>query len=49
MFALVQAVFLLNEHPTALEIVGGAIILLGVRLATWRVRPVTALQDAASA
>jgi hypothetical protein len=29
--------------------VGGAIILLGVRLATWRVVPTTPLEDAASA
>lgn len=49
MFALVQAVVLLNEHPTPVEIVGGAIILLGVRLATWRARPVALLEDAASA
>jgi drug/metabolite transporter (DMT)-like permease len=48
-FALIQAVVLLNEQPTAVEIVGGAIILLGVRLATWRAVPVTALEDAASA
>ncbi|MEA2661679.1 MAG: hypothetical protein QOH08_1251 [Chloroflexota bacterium] len=48
-FALVQAVVLLNEHPSALEIVGGAIILVGVRLATWRVPPVTPLEDAGSA
>jgi len=39
----------LNERPTAVELVGGAIILLGVRLATWRTGPVTALEDAASA
>ena len=48
-FAVTQAVFLLNEHPTALEIGGGAIILLGVRLATWRTPFVTPLEDAASA
>ena len=48
-FAVTQAVFLLDEHPTALEIVGGAIILLGVRLATWRTAIVTPLEDAASA
>jgi drug/metabolite transporter (DMT)-like permease len=47
--ALVLAVFLLNERPTAPEIVGGAIILLGVRLVTWRVVPLTPLEDAASA
>ena len=49
LFALVQAVVLLNERPTPLELVGGAIILLGVRLATWRVPPGAALEDAASA
>jgi len=49
LFALVQAVLLLNERPTPLELVGGAIILLGVRLATWRALPATALEDAASA
>jgi len=48
-FAVTQAVVLLNEHPTALEIVGGAIILIGVRLATWRTAIVTPLEDAASA
>jgi len=48
-FALVQAVLLLDERPTLLELVGGAIILLGVRLATWRALPGTALEDAASA
>jgi hypothetical protein len=31
------------------EIAGGAVILLGVRLATWQARPVTLLEDAASA
>lgn len=48
-FALVQAYFLLNERITPLEIAGGGVILLGVRLATWRVRPVTPLEDAGSA
>ena len=48
-FALVQAVLLLNERVTLLEIAGGAIILVGVRLATWRVVPLTPLEDAASA
>ena len=48
-FALVQAVVVLNERPTALEVVGGAIILLGVRLATWRLAPTRPLEDAASA
>jgi len=48
-FALVQAVVLLDERPTVFELGGGAIILLGVRLATWRVVPTTPLEDAASA
>ena len=48
-FALIQAVLLLNERPAPLEIAGAAIILLGVRLATWRVTPGTPLEDAASA
>ncbi|HLZ47600.1 MAG TPA: DMT family transporter [Candidatus Limnocylindria bacterium] len=48
-FALVQAVVLLDEHPTPVEIVGGGVILLGVRLATWRAQPATPLEDAASA
>lgn len=48
-FALVQAVLVLGEHPTPVEVVGGGVILLGVRLATWRVEPLTPLEDAASA
>lgn len=48
-FALVQAVLILGEHPTPVEIVGGGVILLGVRVATWRAQPVTPLEDAASA
>lgn len=48
-FALIQAVLLLNEHPAAFELVGGAVILVGVRLATWRVAPVSPLEDAGSA
>jgi drug/metabolite transporter (DMT)-like permease len=48
-FALIQAAFVLDERPTPLQLVGGAIILLGVRLATWRVVAVTPLEDAASA
>lgn len=35
-FALIQAVTILGEQPEPLEIVGGAIILVGVRVATWR-------------
>ena len=48
-FALTQAVVILGERPTPLEIAGGAIILLGVRLATWRAIRATPLEDAASA
>ena len=48
-FALVQAVLVLGEHPTPVEVVGGGVILLGVRLATWRVEALTPLEDAASA
>ena len=48
-FALIQAVFLLGERPAPLAIVGGAIILLGVRLATWHALAATPLEDAASA
>lgn len=48
-FALVQAVLILGEHPTPVEIVGGGVILLGVRVATWRAQLVTPLEDAASA
>ena len=33
-FALVQAVLILGEHPAPIEIAGGAVILLGVRVAT---------------
>jgi drug/metabolite transporter (DMT)-like permease len=35
-FALVQAVVLLGERPTSLQIAGGAVILLGVRVASLR-------------
>ena len=48
-FALVQAVLLLNERVTLLEVGGGGVILVGVRLATWRTVVVTPLEDAASA
>ena len=48
-FALVQAVLLLNERVTLLEVGGGAIILVGVRLATWHLVPLNPLEDAASA
>jgi len=48
-FALIQAVLLLGERPAPLVIAGGAIILLGVRLATWQAHARTPLEDAASA
>jgi drug/metabolite transporter (DMT)-like permease len=48
-FALIQAVVILGEHPAPLEIVGGAIILGGVRVATLRFKPETALEEAAPA
>jgi len=37
-FALVEAVTILGEQPVPLEIVGGAVILVGVRVATLRFR-----------
>ncbi|HEV8672189.1 MAG TPA: DMT family transporter [Candidatus Limnocylindria bacterium] len=48
-FALVQAVAILGEHPAPLAIVGGAIILVGVRVATLRFKPETPLEEAAPA
>ena len=48
-FALIQAVVILGEHPAPLEIVGGAIILVGVRVATIRFRPEAPLEEAAPA
>jgi drug/metabolite transporter (DMT)-like permease len=48
-FALIQAVTILGERPALLEIVGGAIILVGVRVATLRFRPETRLEEAAPA
>jgi drug/metabolite transporter (DMT)-like permease len=48
-FALIQAVVILGEHPAPLEIVGGAIILGGVRVATLRFTPETPLEEAAPA
>jgi len=47
--ALVQTVVILGEHPALLEIVGGAIILVGVRVATLRFRPEAPLEEAAPA
>ncbi|HJW50033.1 MAG TPA: DMT family transporter, partial [Candidatus Limnocylindria bacterium] len=48
-FALIQAVTILDEHPEPLEIVGGGIILVGVRVATLRFKLATPLEDAAPA
>ncbi|MDP9253182.1 MAG: DMT family transporter [Chloroflexota bacterium] len=48
-FALIQAVTILGERPEPLEVVGGAIILVGVRVATLRFRPEAALEEAAPA
>jgi drug/metabolite transporter (DMT)-like permease len=45
-FALVQAVTILGEAPAPLEIVGGAVILVGVRVATLRFRPESPLEEA---
>ncbi|HEU5287981.1 MAG TPA: DMT family transporter [Candidatus Limnocylindria bacterium] len=45
-FALVQAVLILGEQPAPLEIVGGAIILAGVRVATLRFRPASPIEEA---
>lgn len=44
-FALVQAVLVLGEHPAVLEIVGGAIILVGVRVATLRFAPRSPMEE----
>lgn len=48
-FALIQAVTILGERPAPLEIVGGAIILVGVRVATLRFKAETPLEEAAPA
>ena len=48
-FALIQAVTILGEQPEPLEIVGGAIILVGVRVATLHFKAETPLEDAAPA
>ena len=48
-FALVQAVTILGERPAPLQIVGGAIILVGARVATLRSRPEPPLEEAAPA
>ena len=44
-FALVQAVLILGEQPAPFEIVGGGIILLGVRVATLRFVPRSPLEE----
>jgi O-acetylserine/cysteine efflux transporter len=44
-FALLQAVTILGERPAPLEIVGGAIILVGVRVATLRFRAEPPLEE----
>lgn len=44
-FALVQAVLILGEQPAPLEIVGGAIILVGVRVATLRFVPRSPMEE----
>lgn len=44
-FALVQAVVILGEQPAPLEVVGGAVILAGVRVATFRSVPRSATQE----
>ena len=49
MGALIQAVTILGEHPAPLEVVGGGIILIGVRVATLRFKPETPLEEAAPA
>ena len=43
--ALVQAVLILGEQPAPLEIVGGAIILVGVRVATLHSAPRSAMEE----
>jgi drug/metabolite transporter (DMT)-like permease len=44
-FALVQAVLILGEQPAPLEIVGGAVILAGVRVATLRFTPRSPMEE----
>jgi len=48
-FALIQAVTILGEQPEPLEIVGGGVILVGVRVATLRYKAATPLEEAAPA
>ncbi len=44
-FALVQAVLVLGEQPALLEVVGGAVILISVRVATLRFAPRSPLEE----
>jgi len=44
-FALAQAVIILGEQPAPLEVIGGAVILAGVRVATLRSAPRSAAQE----
>jgi len=48
-FTLIGAAIFLGERPTAVQLVGGAVILAGVRVATWHARPTAILEDAAAA
>jgi drug/metabolite transporter (DMT)-like permease len=48
-FALIQAVVILGEEPELLQVVGGAIILVGVRVATLGFKAETPLEEAAPA
>jgi drug/metabolite transporter (DMT)-like permease len=45
-FALIQAVLILGEQPAPLEVVGGAVILAGVRVATLHTGPRSAIEEA---
>ena len=44
-FALVQAVLILGEQPAPLEVIGGAVILAGVRVATLRSVPRSVIEE----
>ena len=48
-FTLIGAAIFLAERPTPLQLAGGAVILAGVRVATWRARASAILEDAAAA
>ena len=45
-FAVAQAVFILGEQPAPLELFGGAVILMGVRIATLRFVPSSPFEEA---